>query len=288
MDSNIQKYLALIKTIECGSITHAAKVMRYSQSAISRMIQGLESDWNIPLVKRGRSGIQLTSDGAVILPYIKSVCVEYEKLQMQVNSINNLDYGTIRVGIFSSIASQWMPKIIKKFKEDYPKIEYELLLGDYDEIERWICEGRVDCGFVKLPTKRDLDTIFLAKDRLLVVLPVKHEMLKYDKFPMNKLSSYPSILQKKGENDTVEEILRQYNAELNVDCTTWDDYTIMSMIENAMGISILSELILYRQPYNIETRELEVPAFREIGIAFKKGTEKSIAVKKFISYLKYR
>lgn len=288
MDTNIQKYMALIRTLECGSISKAAELLSYSQSAVSRMIQSLEDEWNISLLNRDRSGIQITSDGNTILPYIKSVCREYEKLSMQVNSINNLESGLIRIGIFSSIASQWMPKIIKHFQADYPKIDYELLIGDYDEIEHWILEGRVDCGFVCLPVKKNLDTIFLERDKLLVVLPDNYPVPSGNVFPLKEFLSYPFLLQKKDSNNTIGDILKENGIFPDIKFITWDDHTIMSMVENEMGISILPELILRRQPYKIQSMELEIPAYRDIAIAFKPNAMKSVAVKRFIEYLDCR
>ena len=77
-----------------------------------------------------------------------------------------MEAGLIRIGTFSSVATHWLPNIIKKFQEDYPNIDYELLLGDYTEIESWITEGRVDCGFLKLPTLPEFEAIFLEDDQL--------------------------------------------------------------------------------------------------------------------------
>ena len=50
MDTNIQKYMAFIKTVECGSFTKAAEILNYSQSGISRMINDLERDWGLSLL----------------------------------------------------------------------------------------------------------------------------------------------------------------------------------------------------------------------------------------------
>lgn len=77
----------------------------------------------------------LTSDGTKLLPYAKNVVAEYEKLQMKVDELNGLQSGLIRIGTFSSVATHWLPNIIKAFQKDYPNIDYELLLGDYTEIE---------------------------------------------------------------------------------------------------------------------------------------------------------
>lgn len=39
-----------------------------------------------------------------------------------------------------------------------------MLLGDYAEVEQWIEEGRVDCGFLSLPTRLEFETISLKMD----------------------------------------------------------------------------------------------------------------------------
>lgn len=147
MDTNIQKYMAFVKTIEYGSFTKAAEILNYSQSGISRMISDLEKEWNISLLERSKSGVELTSEGLKLLPFIENLCREYEKLEVQVDALKGLESGLIRIGTFSSIATHWLPNIIKKFQQDYPNIEYELLLGNYDEIENWILKDRVDLDF---------------------------------------------------------------------------------------------------------------------------------------------
>ena len=86
MDTNIQKYLALIKTVEYGSFTKAAEMLSYSQSGISRMINDLEKEWKVSLLERSRLGVKPTSDGLKLLPHIKKLCGEYQKLQMQVDT----------------------------------------------------------------------------------------------------------------------------------------------------------------------------------------------------------
>lgn len=118
------------------------------------------------------------------------------------------------------MATHWLPKIIKEFQKDYPNIQYEILLGDYREIENWIAEGRVDFGFLRLQTR--------------------------------------------------------------------DDYAIMSMVEQGLGISILPKLILRRIPYDVVIKPLDKPAYRTIGIAMKSKKGTSAALKKFLEYIEYR
>ena len=288
MDMNIQKYMAFVKTIEYGSFTKAAESLRYSQSGISRMIQDLESEWRVSLLERGRFGVRLTSDGLKLLPYAKGVCHEYQRLQTQINELHGLQSGMIRIGTFSSVATHWLPNIIKEYQKSYPNIDYELLMGDYKEIETWILEGRVDCGFVRLPTQPELEILFWENDRLLVILPINHPLANCDRFPMEALCNDPFMLLEKGNKAEVSEIFENSGIEPKVHFTTWDDYAIMSMVESGLGISILPELILQRIPYQIVAKELEVPAYRKIGLAMRDKKTASLAVKQFLDYLHYR
>lgn len=282
------KYMAFIRTVEYGSFTKAAEMLNYSQSGISRMIHDLEQEWKVVLLERSRAGVRLTSDGMKLLPHAKSLCTEYQKLQMEVDELNGLQSGLIRIGTFSSVATHWLPNIIREFQKDYPNIDYELLLGDYTEIEEWIADGRVDCGFLRLPTHLDFETIFLEQDALMVILPEDHPLAGCERFPVAALCDDPFMLLEKGAKAEVSEIFERCNLTPQVHFTTWDDYAIMSMVESGLGISILPQLILKRVPYHIVAKELDVPAYRNIGLALRDKKTASLAVKRFLEYLSFR
>ena len=288
MEMNIQKYLSFVKTVEHGSFTKAAEMLNYTQSGISRMIADLEKEWNVTLLERGKSGVKLTSDGMKLLPYVKSVCEEYGRLQAEVGELNGLQSGLIRIGTFSSAATHWLPNIIKAFQRDYPNIDYELILGDYTEIEDWIASGRVDCGFLRLPSRPEFESIFLERDRLLAVIPEKHKYADLEKFPIAALCEDPFMLLEKGAKAEISAVFERNGLKPNVRFTTWDDYAVMSMVESGLGNAILPQLILKRVPYHILAKELDVPAYRDIGLVLKSRKNASAAVKKFIEYLKFR
>ncbi len=288
MDMNLQKYLSFVKTVEYGSFTKAAEILNYTQSGISRMIADLEKEWGVTLLERSKYGVKPTSDGMKLLPYAQNLCVDFDKLKMQVDELNGLQSGLIRIGTFSSVATHWLPNIIKEFQKDYPNIDYELLLGDYTEIEEWIHTGRVDCGFLRLPTHPDFETVFLEKDKLMAIIPENHPLKDSNKFPVTALCDEPFMLLEKGAKAEISEIFERNNLTPNVKFTTWDDYAVMSMVESGLGIAILPELILKRVPYKIIAKELDVPAYRNIGLALRDKKTASLAVKRFIDYLQYR
>ncbi len=285
---DIQKYHALLKTIESGSITKAAEALSYSQSGISRMIQELEKELGLPLIERGRGGVRLTSEGIKLLPQIQALCSAHQSLLQQADDLKGLETGIIRIGTFSSVATHWLPNIIKAFQRDYPNIEYELLLGDYKEIEGWIQEGRVDCGFLRLPTLPELDTIFLEQDDFLGILPAEHPLANAECIPMEALCQEPFLLLEKDKNTETSELFRQQGLTPDVHFTTWDDYAVLSMVECGLGVSLLPRLILRRNPYKVAIKELETPIHRNIGLALRDRKTAPLAVKRFLEYLSYR
>lgn len=288
MDANIQKYQAFIKTVEYGSFTKAAEALSYSQSGISRMIADLERDWNMSLLARSRAGVSLTSDGVRLLPFAQSVCAEYDKLQMQVDDMAGMKSGLIRIGTFSSVATHWLPHIIRAFQEDYPHIDYELVMGDYGEIESWLLDGRVDCGFLQLPTHPDLEVLLIDRDELMAVVPEDHPLAVKDHIPLEDLCDDPFLLLHKGENTVVADVFDRAGLRPDVHFTTWDDYAIMAMVECGLGVGILPALILKRVPYRIAARPLVQPAFRNIGLALRSKESASLPTKRFLEYLDYR
>ena len=252
------------------------------------MIHDLETEWNLTLLERSRSGVALTSDGSRLLPYAQNVCEDYAKLRMQIDDLHGVQSGIIRIGTFSSTATHWLPNIIKAFQKDFPGIDYELLLGDYTEIENWIEDGRVDCGFLRLPTRPNFDTISLEQDSLLAVLPKQHPLAQADCVPLEAFCQEPFLLLEHGKKAEISELFERYHLTPHIHFTTWDDYAIMSMVESGLGLSILPELILRRIPYHIVVKPLDVPASRTIGLAMRSQKNASLAVKKFMEYLPYR
>lgn len=282
------KYQAFVAAVERGSITKAAESLRYTQSAVSRMIRDLETEWGVSLLERSKAGVRLTSEGVKLLPYARELCRQYQRLQREVEDLTDLRSGLIRIGTFSSVATHWLPLVIREFQKQYPEMEYELLLGDYREIEEWIWEGRVDFGFLRLPVQGDLETEFVEQDRLLAVVPEGHYLAGQERIRVAQLCSEPFLMLQKGTHSEIAGIFEQSGLSPQVRFTTWDDYAILSMVENGLGLSILPELILRRNPYRVAVRELDCPAYRNIGIGMRCRKTLPLSVKRFLDFLPYR
>ncbi|WP_077597488.1 LysR family transcriptional regulator [Olsenella urininfantis] len=289
METSIQKCQAFLETVRCGSFTRAAEALRYSQSGVSRMVADLERDWGVVLLERGRAGVRLTEEGKSLLPFAEALCESSRRLQMQVDGLNGLDVGSIRIGTFSSVATHWLPRVIERFQRDYPNIEYELLMGDYAEIQQWLAEGRVDLGFLPFVPSLELFVAYkLEEDELLAVLPEGHELACAEGVPVEQLCEGPFIMLEKSGDDEVSSIFASRSLEPRVRFTTFDDYAIMSMVESGLGVSILPALILRRSPYRLAVRQLEPRVFRSIYAVLRKKERLPLAAERFVTYLDYR
>ncbi len=285
MDLYIQKYMSFAAAVECGSFTKAAEKLNYSQSGISRMIADLEKEWKITLLERSKSGVRLTPEGKRLLPYAQQLLKDFEKLQMEVDDLHDVQSGLIRIGTISSIATYWLPEVIADFQKEYPGIEYEILMGHYAEIEQWIEEGRVDIGFLRLPARHMFETKQMDQDQLYVILPEGHPLADEETVPVTELTEYPFILLEKGEKEEISAVFDAYHLHPDIKFTTVDDYAAMAMVEKGLGISILPGLILQKHPFRIVIKSLNVDAHRSLGYAVKQHDQLSLAAKRFIDFL---
>ena len=282
MDVGVQKYLAFVETADQGSFTRAAEKLHYSQSGVSRMIRDLETEWKVTLLERGKGGVKLTSDGMKLLPFARSICAEVARLQTQVDELQGLRAGLIRIGSLSAAAAGLLPGWVEGFLRSHPNIDYELLVGEQREIEDWIFSGRVDLGILDLPADPELETVFLEQDPLLAVLPEDHPDAAAEVFPVSGFMDLPFLLLEKENRAEATQLFESCGVTPHVRFTTWDEQTILSMVERGLGVSILPALALKRSAYRVAARRLDVPAYRNLGIALRSKKTASLAVKSFL------
>ncbi len=288
MDSALMKYRAFLTAARLGSFTRAAEAMGYSQSGISRMIADLEREWGVKLLERSRGGVRLTSEGHELVPAVQAVYDEHGRLQARIDSMSGLESGLLRIGTVTSVATHWLPNIIKRFREDYPNVDYEITTRGYSEVERMIADGRVDCGFVRLPTYPTFDTIYLGRDELKVVMAADHPMASVDHFPIRALNDYPFMtIDKQGDMD-IAIMLDKYDIRIQSSMTTWDDYAVFAMVEKGLGISVQPSLILQRLPFDIVAKSFDEPQYRELALAMRNRDAAPLITRRFIEYLGYR
>jgi DNA-binding transcriptional LysR family regulator len=265
----MNRYEVFIKVIETGSFSGAAAEMNYTQSAVSQMVHTLEEELSTTLVARSKNGVSLTADGKEYLPYIRAICNACRELRLKHQELEGLQSGQIRIGAFTSVSRNWLPQLMKRFKELHPGVQFELYQGEYNTIARWIREGSVDIGFINPDAAKGLQMTNLYRDDMLALLPEGHPLSCKEAVSLQDLAAEPFILVGEGETSVPLNAFKQQGLNPNVQYKVFDDYTIMSMVEQGLGVSALYRLVLYKRPGAFVTRPLVPQVQRVIALACK-------------------
>ena len=283
---NLTKYETFLRVVELGSLTRAAEALGYTQSGVSHIINSLEDELGFKLLTRSRAGVRLTPDGERVLPAVRNILNGVNQLNQIVDAIRGLDTGEVRVGAFTSVAVHWLPGIIKRFQQSYPRIEFKLLNGDYGDVERWLEDGSIDVGFVTLPFPTACRTLPLREDRLLAILPKDHPRAKLDKYPLSEIGSEDFISLLKNSDHDARRAMELAGVTPRIKFTTKDDYAIIAMVENGLGVSIVPELLLQGHTDDLRAMETFPGAKRTIALAWPEASGQSPAVQAFIDCAK--
>ncbi len=281
----IDKYQTLMSVVECGSLTRAAAELGVTQSAVSHGIDSLEKELGFTLIKRSRAGVQMTGEGERLLPAVRNLLAAAEQLRQTASSIRGLESGTVRIGAFTSVAVHWLPSVLKEFQQDYPRVDFKLLNGDYHDVELWLSDGSVDVGFVALPAGVDCECIPLMEDRLLAILPRHSRFENYPRFPLVECETEPFISLLQSSDHDARRALDAAGVKPNVRFYTKDDYAVIAMVEQGLGISIMPELLLKGRHDDLQILPLIPEAKRTIGLAIAAGERAGPATRRFADYV---
>lgn len=282
---SLMKYQALVSAVELGSLTRAAEELGCTQSAISHSIDKLEAELGFVLVKRSRAGVKLTTEGERLMPAVRNLLNSAEQLSQTAASIRGLDYGTVRIGTFTSVAVHWLPGVLQEFQHDYPNVDFILKNGDYYDVEQWLADGSIDVGFVNVPCALDCECIPLMEDRLLAILPMNSRFANYPKFPVIECETEPFISLLESSAQDSRRVLEAAGVKPNVRFYTKDDYAIIAMVEKGLGMSIMPELLLKGRTENLRVLPLIPESKRTIGLAIAAGGRAGPATRRFADYV---
>lgn len=281
----MNRFIALQKIVETGSFTKAAQSLGYTQPAISQMIASLEEEFSIQLLYRTRAGIQLTLEGEKLFPFIQNTILHQQLLEEAVEEIKGLKTGVIRIGTISSVSSQWLPSLIKQFQQHYPNVEFILYQADYTTIPELINKGEIDFGFINPDAVPHQDTIFLKEGELKAVLPCNHLLATLPSVTLEELSKEPFLLLEEGSLSEPLETFKKKDLQPDIRLRVHDDYSILAMIEEGLGVSILPELVLKRTNYQVTILPITPTITRKIGILSKEKQMIPLASKYFIQFI---
>ncbi|MBW4501012.1 MAG: LysR family transcriptional regulator [Scytonema hyalinum WJT4-NPBG1] len=284
----ISQLRALVAIAEHGNFTSAALELGLSQSTVSHAIATIEEELGIVLLFRGRHGATLTPIGEQVIQEARQVLHLLEVIREKANQEKGLQTGQVRVACVRSIATHVLPKVIARFREKLPTISVVMTEYDrYAQVEQALREGQADVGFTLLPTTREFETWELFRDEFVALLPPK-SIVAGESLSWEQLAKYPMIvnLRSPQHNKTVSVHFLQFGQILKVDYELREDSTVLSMVKQGLGATVMARLAAEPILEEIEVRSLPVPLERVIGVAILADALLPRAVFAFLDILK--
>ncbi|NJL40334.1 MAG: LysR family transcriptional regulator [Leptolyngbyaceae cyanobacterium SM1_4_3] len=267
----------LIAVAKHQNFSEAASQLQMSQSSVSSAIATLETELGVILFARGRHGASLTPVGEQVLAHAEQMVQLQKEIYKTVNLAKTLQGGKVRVTSFRSITTHFLSGVIAQFRQQFPQISVSILeQADNQHIVNALRKGQADIGIVDRPLDDQFDTWELLRDEYVVLLPssfqVKGSALSWD-----NLSSYPFVMFSEG-NQHDEEIFAHCDEEVLAHCAAFNtslqvaywaqaDSSIVSMVAQGLGATIIPRLAAEPIPNNIQVFSLPQPLFRSIRAA---------------------
>lgn len=281
----ISRYTIFCKVIELGSFTKAAEVLGYSQSSVSQTVKTLENELGTVLIERKKDGITLTSDGMVFYPYIEAISAAERALDEKCRELNGLTNSVITIGTFTGISRTVLPSLMKSFQDIYPTVSFVLQQGEYTSIAQWIQSGKVDFGFINQSAAKGIKTKPLYEEQMLAVAPQNHPFASMDSVPLCEIAEEPFILLDEGEHSVPLTAFSENGLTPNISYKVTDDYTILAMVRQRLGVSMIYERVLRGYEQNLTVKPICEQPKRTIALAYKSRDTLPLSAAKFVDYI---
>ena len=287
---SITKYKAFLKVAELGSLTKAAQALGYSQPNVSHMIKTLENEFGFSLFIRSKDSCTLTKNGESILYYCSQIVKNDDLLHASVQGIYGLLTGSIRIGATNSNMIDFVPKVIHRFTTSYSGIELLPRELGAENVVRELKSGNIDVAFIEeeaVPDEHKKYFTPIYKDPLCVILPPNHPLTALDKVPSDRIKGCDFILPIVPGTDNVSEfsdVLSRMNPNIRYKAAS--DLAIFGMVENNLGISIMSKEMTKYLRCKVESREFAEDLSRTQGVLVSSDEHITPAVQEFISVAK--
>ena len=291
MKTNLELYKIFYYVAKNGNITQAANELMVSQPAVSKSIKSLERDLNTPLFNRNKDGVSLNSAGEVLYNKIKKAIELIISAEEDIESLNNMEQGTINIGAGNTIMQRYLMPYIKEFHDLYPNINIIVHTVITEELIKRAQIGLVDLVFTHLPNNiPDNFDVFKVKE-LHDILVVNKDSKYINKTIKKKdLESLPLILLpfRASNRKNFNKFCASNNIVINPLMEIGNDLIIEECAQNGLGVGLVVKEYVESKLENQELYELKTNfnLDKKYLVCLTDSNRKSnIIIKKFLELL---
>lgn len=270
------------------SFTKAATTLHVSQPSISKAIQNLEAELDVPLFYRSSKKLELTDAGQAVLINAQQVLDAFKNMRSELTDLTELKKGKIRIGIPPIVGAAFFSKLVSQYKEKYPYVEILLTEVGSKKIRQGVEAGELDIGLIcnLLVTNDNLEAISILKDPLMLIVHQDHPLAGRSVVEMQELEQQTFIIYQKDFTlyDRIIEECTKNGFFPTIACETSQKDLIIEMVAAKLGIALLPKKICDHMQ-NDALRAIpfkEESIFLELGMTWKKNKYLSYALREFI------
>src|SRR3954469_6995230 len=290
--SNVElRHLAALETVgRTHSFAAAARELGYTQSAISQQIARLEAAVGQRLVHRpgGPRPVALTEAGTLLLRHADAIVAQLDAARADMAALAEGAAGTLRVGIYQSVGARILPGLLRRFKEDWPRVQVSVREEiDATELLRLLEHGELDLTFADLPLPEGpFEAEEVLSDPYVLLVQAGSELAQRETAPsFRELAGLPLVAWRHvGEPETY---LRGRVPNLNVIFRSDDNGTLVGLVAEGLGVAVVPQLVV--NPRNPAYVSLpfgnRIPA-RRLAVVTHRDRYKSAAAEAFVEIAK--
>lgn len=280
-DLTLAQLRALAAVVDAGSFTAAAETLGISQSGVSQAVAALEGALGLAVLHRDRNGVGLTEVGERVLVHARAILSRVDVIRQEAAALAGVETGKIRIGSFASFAARLLPGIMRAFQARHPGIELVLWEGNDGEVQEWLQSGAIDVAAVVLPAD-GVEPLPIARDQVLAVLPEHHPLAAEAAVAVADLEDDPFIMPSESCERLARRIFAQAKAIPDVRFEVRDQATLLMMVKEGLGVSLLPALAIPERAEGIRTVPLSVSAWRDLALGVRVGGARSPALAAFL------
>ncbi|MFD3225513.1 MULTISPECIES: LysR family transcriptional regulator [Rahnella] len=196
----LKRLNAFVTVVEAGSITRAAELLFIQQPPLTRLLQGLEQEFGIPLLQRLPRGVIPTEAGEVLVQEARAVLARAAQLSAAMHRAAQGEQGRIRIGFTSSAALHtFVPALLRRYREIYPAVSTQLEESGSGELLAAVVAGELDVAFVRMRVKDmpELEMEKVLEEPMWVAVPAGHKLASQpasQPLRLEDLSNEPFVL----------------------------------------------------------------------------------------------
>lgn len=171
-----RQFLAVAEELHFG---RAAKSLNMTQPPLTQAIAQLEAHLGLRLFDRTKRSVQLTTAGAALVPEARDLLTRALALPAYARASADGEAGRLRLAFVSTVGFELLPRWVLAFREQYPKVQLELIEATGDVQLQAFERGEIDAGFMLHSpgfAPPGLACRRISQDPLVVALPGQHSL----------------------------------------------------------------------------------------------------------------